>query len=143
MTPEQTANLTNLFMLKRTELGLSMNEIARLSQVDPSTMWRIEQGMVVNPSVEKLIAIANVLGVNSLELFTTIGWLTAEDLPDVNTYLNAKFPGLSNSTVKDIEHYVDTAIHGRNHHSHPTPSSRGCSRQTNHCPQCPCAPKEC
>ena len=146
MAPEQTVKLINLLKTKRGELRLSVNEVARRADVDPGTVWRIEQGMIAKPRVESLIAIGRVIGINAMELFTAVGWLTADDLPDVSTYLSAKFAELSDSAVEDIEHYVDTTIHGHQQHAqrnHAPAGAYGCPQKTNHCAQCPCAPKEC
>ncbi|MDG5769988.1 helix-turn-helix domain-containing protein [Mycolicibacterium fortuitum] len=107
MTPEQTVKLIQLLKDKRTELSLSVNEVARRADVDPGTAWRIEQGMIAKPRVESLIAIGRVLGINAMELFTTVGWLISEDLPDLGTYLRAKYGvSLSDHAIDDIEHYV-------------------------------------
>ncbi|WP_232786448.1 helix-turn-helix domain-containing protein [Mycobacteroides chelonae] len=145
MTPEQTVKLIKLLKEKRTELRLSVNEVARRAEVDPGTAWRIEQGMIAKPRVESIIAIGRVLGINPLELFTTVGWLTADDLPDVTTYISAKFSELPDAAVEDIEHYADRVVHAnaRRPHTHHDPRpTDSCPQQTRHCPQCPCAPKE-
>lgn len=107
MTPEQTVKLINALTEKRARLGMSTNAVARKARLDPGTVWRIEQGMIVKPRVESLIAIGRVLGINPMELFTTVGWLTADDLPDLRTYLRAKYGvSLSDTAIDDIEHYV-------------------------------------
>lgn len=106
MTPEQTVKLIKLLKDRRQELRMSVNEVARRAEVDPGTAWRIEQGMIAKPRVESIIAIGRVLGINPLELFTTIGWLTGDDLPEFGTYLRAKFDNLSDTAIEDIEHYV-------------------------------------
>lgn len=106
MTPEQTVKLINLLSQKRNELSLSVNEVARRANVDAGTVWRIEQGMIAKPRVESLIAIGRVLGINALDLFTTVGWLTADDLPSLGAYLRAKFGQLSDAAIDDIGHYV-------------------------------------
>ncbi|MDO3037405.1 MULTISPECIES: helix-turn-helix domain-containing protein [Mycobacteroides] len=139
MTPEQTVKLIKLLKDKREKQRFSVNEVARRADVDPGTVWRIEQGMIAKPRVESLIAIGRVLGIGPMELFTTVGWLTADDLPDFGTYLNAKFEGISETAVEDIEHFVDRTLDARPRHAY---ASRGAAH-ANHCPQCPCAPKEC
>lgn len=99
MTPEQTVKLIKLLKEKREKLQLSINEVARRAEVDPGTAWRIEQGMIAKPRVESLISIGRVLGINPIEMFTTVGWLTGDDLPDLRTYLTAKFDGMPDSEV--------------------------------------------
>ena len=144
MTPDQTVKLINLFTGTRGEQQLSINEVARRAGVDAGTVWRIEQGMIAKPRVESLIAIAKVLDIKPMELFTTVGWLTADDLPDFSTYLNTKFADLSESAVKEAEHYVDDlrtkrALRTRDEYRPTTTST--CPQRAHHCPQCPCAPR--
>lgn len=115
MTPEQTVKLIKLLRDKRNELGLSVNEVARRADVDPGTAWRIEQGMIAKPRVESIIAIGNVLGINAMELFTVIGWLTADELPSLRAYLNAKYPDLPEAVSRHIEHHVDRILHTYSH----------------------------
>lgn len=148
MTPEQTVKLIKLLKDKREKLRLSINEVARRAEVDPGTAWRIEQGMIAKPRVESLIAIGRVLGINPIEMFTTVGWLTGDDLPDFGTYMNAKFNDLSAAEVEDIEHYVDNTLDNHSHREHArrtyrSPGPESCPQKTKHCPQCPCSPKEC
>lgn len=147
MTPDQTVKLINLLTAHRKEQNLSVNEVARRAGVDAGTVWRIEQGMIAKPRVESLIAIAKVLGIRPIELFTTVGWLTADDLPDLGAYLHTKYAELTEPAVQNAARYID------NLRTPPAQSFRGCHhagtfadpcpQRTNHCPQCPCAPKEC
>lgn len=145
MTPDQTVKLIKLLSGKRNELHLSVNEVARRAKVDPGTAWRIEQGMIAKPRVESIAAIGRVLDINPMELFTTIGWLTADDLPGVSTYLRAKFNELPAAAIEDIEHYADRVVHANSiqaHTHHDSGPADSCPQQNLHCPQCPCAPKE-
>ncbi|WP_238305988.1 MULTISPECIES: helix-turn-helix domain-containing protein [Mycobacterium] len=137
MTPEQIAKLINLLKIKRTELRLSANEVAKRAKVDPGTVWRIEQGLIANPRVENLVAIGRVLAISPMELFTTAGWFTADDLPDFGTYLSTKFEGIPEAAVEDIEQYVDKTLDAHTRRSSPHQSLR----HYNHCPQCPPRPE--
>ncbi|WP_231140531.1 helix-turn-helix domain-containing protein [Gordonia bronchialis] len=146
MTPDQTVKLINLLTTKRNEQNLSVNEVARRAGVDTGTVWRIEQGMIAKPRVESLIAIAKVLGIKPMELFTTVGWLTADDLPDIDTYLHTKYADLPKPVVENAQRYIDSlrtppAQHSRGCH-HAGTIADPCPQRTNHCPQCPCAPQE-
>lgn len=144
MTPEQTVKLINLLKQKRTELHLSVNEVARRADVDTGTVWRIEQGMIAKPRAESLIAIGNVLGINAMDLFATVGWLTADDLPTLGTYLSAKFKQLPAAAIDDIEQYVAKALQpkGQSTNNDHAATADQCPQKANHCPQCPCSPKE-
>ncbi|GFG50805.1 transcriptional regulator [Mycolicibacterium agri] len=128
MTPEQTVKLINLLKEKRSELRLSINEVARRADVDPGTVWRIEQGMIPTPRAESLIAIGEVLGINSMHLFTIVGWLTADDLPPLGTYLHTKYTHLPDPVIRHIEHHVSEILHAYSHstgdrHSYAIPEN--------------------
>lgn len=132
MTPEQTVKLINLLTKQRTELQLSVNEVARRANVDVGTVWRIEQGKIAKPHAESLIAIGNVLGINAMELFTTVGWLTATDLPTLGTYLHAKYTHLPDAVIRHIEHHFAEILHA---YSHST-GDRHSEADTENCPWC-------
>jgi transcriptional regulator with XRE-family HTH domain len=135
MTPEQTVQLINLLKQKRTELHLSVNEVARRADVDTGTVWRIEQGMIAKPRAESLIAIGNVLGINAMDLFATVGWLTADDLPSLGTYLGVKFSHLPDAVIRHIEHHVTKILHAYSHSAgdrHNRADPETCPWCTNH-----------
>jgi transcriptional regulator with XRE-family HTH domain len=145
MTPEQTVQLINLLKQKRTELQLSVNEVARRADVDTGTVWRIEQGMIARPRAESLIAIGNVLSINAMDLFATVGWLSADDLPSLGTYLSAKFSHPPDAVIRHIEHHVTKILHAYSHsagdrHSRADPET--CPWCTNHFAQQPNSSKE-
>lgn len=140
MTPEQTVKLIKLLKEKREKMRLSVNEVARRAEVDPGTAWRIEQGMIAKPRVESLIAIGRVLGINPIEMFTTVGWLTGEDLPDLGTYLRAKFGDLSDAAITDIKHYVHRTQYVYSlaaSHSHTASAAARLSDRTHRPPNSP------
>lgn len=145
MTPEQTVKLIKALTEKRTSLHLSTNEVARRAKLDPVAVWRIEQGMVKNPRAESLIAIGRALGLNVMEIFTTVGWLTPDDLPSLESYMHAKYADLPESAVEDIAHYIATTMHSRRSQARSTdiPSVEHYPAETTHCPGCHCPPKEC
>lgn len=143
MTPEQTIRLINLLKEKRAKLGLSVNEVARRAEVDPGTAWRIEQGIIAKPRVESLIAIGRVLDINAMELFTTVGWLTANDLPSLGTYLNAMYSELPKPVIGHIEHHVARILHAYEHSAggrHTSAEPGNCPWCREHSPQHPSAP---
>lgn len=132
MTPEQTVKLINILKKKRNELQLSVNEVARRANVDVGTVWRIEQGKIAKPHAESLIAIGSVLGINAMELFTTVGWLTAGDLPSLGTYLHAKYTYLPDAVIHHVEHHFIEILHA---YSHSTGDCHS-EAETENCPWC-------
>lgn len=103
MTSEQTVQLINALANKRKESNLSVNEVARRAEVDPGTVWRIEQGMIPTPKADSLKAIGNVLGIPALDLFAIVGWIPSDELPSFGPYLRAKYRQLPPEAVEDIE----------------------------------------
>jgi transcriptional regulator with XRE-family HTH domain len=121
MTPEQTVQLINLLGKKRTEAGLSANEVARRAGVDPGTVWRIEQGLIPTPKAESLKAIGEVLGIPSIDLFTIVGWIPSHEMPSIGPYLRVKYRLLPEEAVQEIEAHFqalarkyDVSIEGNN-----------------------------
>ncbi|GAB4940040.1 hypothetical protein MAHJHV49_01320 [Mycobacterium avium subsp. hominissuis] len=103
MTPQQTVQLINLLSKARADAGLSVNEVARRAGIDPGTVWRIEQGMIPTPKAESLKAIGQVLGIPAVDLFTIVGWIPSGELPSIGPYLRAKYSGLPDEALQDIE----------------------------------------
>ncbi|ADU00396.1 predicted transcriptional regulator [Mycolicibacterium gilvum Spyr1] len=135
MTPDQTVKLINLLKARRSELHLSVNEVARRADVDPGTAWRIEQGQIGKPRAESLIAIGSVLGISAMDLFATVGWLTADELPSLGAYLDAKYPNLPEPVSKHIEHHVEQILHAYSHSTgdrHHTDTPSTCPWCTDH-----------
>ncbi|WAC90228.1 helix-turn-helix domain-containing protein [Mycobacterium sp. Aquia_213] len=106
MNPAQTVQLINLISKKRTECGLSVAEVARRAHLDVGAVWRIEQGMIATPKAESLKAIGSVLGIPSIDLFTIVGWIRAEDLPGVAVYFHAKYPALPDEAIHAIDSHA-------------------------------------
>jgi len=108
MTPEQTVQLINVLATKRRESNLSVNEVARRAEVDPGTVWRIEQGMIPTPKAESLKAIGKVLGIPSTDIFAIVGWIPGDELPSIGPYLRAKYAQLPEEAQRDVETYFET-----------------------------------
>lgn len=110
MNTAQTVQLIGLLSKKRTESGLSVAELARRGDLPVSVVWKIEQGMIASPRAESLIAIGDVLGIPSIDLFTIVGWVRANELPSIGPYLRAKYADLPEETSLEVEKRVTTSI---------------------------------
>lgn len=143
MTPEQIAQLAKMLAERRAQLRLSTNQVARHADLDTAAVWRIEHGKIAKPRPESIIAIGRALGINPIDLFTTVGWLTTDDLLDFNTHLNAGFGTGTVRAADDTEHRNGTPNDHRSYQRHDASALDHCPQPTNHCPQCPCAPKDC
>lgn len=124
MTPEQTVNLAQLLREKRTELDLSIPVAAQRAQVDRGTLWRLEDGRITYPRAEVLIALGTALGIPPADLFTTVGWLPANQLPGLRTYLRTKYPDMPSQIIKKIEEQIRASIETRSAGVHYGPSPR-------------------
>lgn len=111
MTPEQTVALINIVQKRRSKAGLSINEVARRAKVDTGTVWRIEQGMIAKPTAKSLMAIGDVLGIRPIDLFSVVGWIPADELPSIGTYLRTKLPALPEEALQDVQAYITTIAH--------------------------------
>ncbi|WP_165803453.1 helix-turn-helix domain-containing protein [Mycobacteroides abscessus] len=124
MTPEQTVNLAQLLREKRTELDLSIPVAAQRAQVDRGTLWRLEDGRITYPRAEVLIALGTALGIPPADLFTTVGWLPANQLPGLRTYLRTKYPDMPSQIIKKIEEQIRACIETRSAGVYYGPSPR-------------------
>ncbi|OBJ85803.1 helix-turn-helix domain-containing protein [Mycobacterium sp. 1245852.3] len=110
MNTDQTVQLINLLSKKRTECGLSVAEVARRAHINVAAVWRIEQGRIATPKAESLIAIGQVLGIPSIDLFTIVGWLKADDLPSLRIYLRSKYDDVPDETLAEVEACIASAM---------------------------------
>ncbi|WP_147378913.1 helix-turn-helix domain-containing protein [Mycobacteroides abscessus] len=124
MTPEQTVNLAQLLREKRTELGLNIPVAAQRAHVDRGTLWRLEDGRITYPRAEVLIALGTALGIPPADLFTAVGWLPANQLPGLRTYLRTKYPDMPIQLVVQIEEQIRASIGKRSVGVYYGPSPR-------------------
>lgn len=124
MTPEQTVNLAQLLRERRTELRLSIPVVAQRAHVDRGTLWRLEEGRITYPRAEVLIALGTVLTIPPADLFTAVGWLPANQLPGLRTYLRTKYPDMPIRLVAQIEEQIRASIEKRSTGIYYGPSPR-------------------
>lgn len=103
MSPAEAKRLADLLHARRQTCGLSAREVARRAGVDVGTVTRLEQGLIPNPRVERLRAIAEVLEIPAADLFAVADWLPKDELPSFRPYLRAKYRDLPPKAVKEIE----------------------------------------
>ena len=100
----------NLIANRRRESGFSVAELGQRAGVDRGTVWRIEHGLIAHPKAESLLSIGKVLHIPSTELFQTVGWLVADELPDLGSYLRSMYRGLPDAAIADIENCIAHAV---------------------------------
>ncbi|MFI6169046.1 helix-turn-helix domain-containing protein [Nocardia sp. NPDC051052] len=91
---------------RRQALKLSMHDVARRASMEDTTYWRIETGRSATPQVDNAMAIAKALDMSCTDMFATLGWLPADELPSISPYLQAKYGQLPPEAFHRIEGYL-------------------------------------
>jgi transcriptional regulator with XRE-family HTH domain len=107
LTPNQARQLGKFISTRREQRGLSMRQLAREIDGNIATISFLEAGTLLSPQPDTLKAIARVLNVPVSDLFVTADWLPAEELPTFKPYLRAKYHGLDEQAIADIEAYAN------------------------------------
>ena len=114
LTQQQAKQLAAILVARRTELGLSMRQVAARSGFHFRTVESLEAGINLSPQPDTLKAIARVLGLSVSDLYVLADWLPAGELPALKPYLRAKYRDLDERAIADIEAYANrrTQRHG-------------------------------
>ena len=64
-------NLGKFIRAAREERGITQDELARLADIDPMSVWRIETGKVKTPGIDTITKVARALGVSIDSLLAT------------------------------------------------------------------------
>jgi transcriptional regulator with XRE-family HTH domain len=81
--------------------GLSMHALANAVGMNVAAIHNLENGKVKEPRPAKLAKIAEMLDIRVEDLYSTIGYTVASELPELAPYLRAKYQ-LSNAEVKQL-----------------------------------------
>jgi transcriptional regulator with XRE-family HTH domain len=98
-------SFATLIQSRREELQLSIRELARRSNLDAGTLSKLESAQT-RPSADSIRALADVLKMPATELFTAAGYMTSGDLPSLRPYMRAKYQGLPDDAVAEVERFV-------------------------------------
>lgn len=107
MNQEQSKVLGALLRQRRMELGFSMTQLAQAAGVRDSTVLRIERGEFAAPRPDKLARFAGLLDISLADLYAKAGYLVPDELPGFDSYLSAKFPGLSAGARAELTGHFD------------------------------------
>lgn len=108
--------LPELVSAKRRQMRLSQYRMAKLLGIMPSTLLRIENGDIAQPTPIVLTKIAKFLDIPLADLFAASGYVSPTDLPSVRPYFRARYSELPESAIRDVERYVESLAreHGVN-----------------------------
>jgi transcriptional regulator with XRE-family HTH domain len=87
----------------RQALGLSIRELARRAGVNPTTVMRLEDGDIANPTPTTLVPIAEALGLSPSDLLIWANYTAPDDLPSFRPYLRTKYRRLPTETVNELD----------------------------------------
>jgi len=100
--PEQAKELGQRLRARREELGLSLRQLEKLTDVDDGTLVRIEQGAFAAPAPDKLARIAEALGISLADVFALAEYAVPGDLPSFQPYLRSKYRDMPPEAVDDL-----------------------------------------
>jgi transcriptional regulator with XRE-family HTH domain len=103
MNPEQAKELGRKLRARRDELGLSVRDLERLTDVDNGTIVRIEQGAFAAPAPDKLSRIAEALNLSLADVFALAEYSAPSELPSFSPYLRSKYRDLPAPAVEELE----------------------------------------
>lgn len=102
MEPEQAAKLGRLIRERRSELGLSIRQLAEQAEMNFATLSRIEQGQFAAPGPDKLARIAEALRISTADLFGLADYTVPGDLPSFRPYLRGKYRDMPAGAVDEL-----------------------------------------
>lgn len=113
MNQQQARVLGNLLRAKRKELGFSTYQLAAAAGVNSSTVVRIELGKFAAPGPDKLAKFATALKMNLAEVYAKAGYIVPDDLPEIESYLQVKYPSLTGVKRRALAMSLNEALAGR------------------------------
>jgi transcriptional regulator with XRE-family HTH domain len=93
----------------REQRRLSMRGLAKVAGVDSGALTRLESGETTpTPGTIKALAIA--LDVPLADLFVRAGYITPHDLPNMDSYLHARYGYLPSDVLDSMNDYCQRLI---------------------------------
>lgn len=106
MTHEQASRLGEFIRTTRLRAGIGLRELARLSDISPANLSKIEAGTIGEPSPRSLQRMARALGADYEDLAMLAGYSLPEGLPTLPVYLRTRYEDLSPEEIRQVDDYV-------------------------------------
>jgi transcriptional regulator with XRE-family HTH domain len=90
MTEAQARKLGQLITTTREQQGLSVRQLARLTETPHTWLLRLEHGHFVHPAPDRLARLAEVLAIDPVRIDRLTHNHLADSLPSVHTYFRSK-----------------------------------------------------
>lgn len=100
----QARRLGALLQAQRRAAGWSLDQLAARSELDKSSIHRIEQGHIAAPNPLSLQRLAAALGTSVEDYFALVGYFTPHGLPSLAPYLRAKY-AVTDEVAAEVETY--------------------------------------
>ncbi|MHB8464800.1 MAG: helix-turn-helix domain-containing protein [Acidimicrobiales bacterium] len=105
MTQEQAHQVGEFIREARDRLAMSLRDLASRCGVHATTIRKIEQGQIAQPSPQVLQRIARAIGCDYEDLAALAGVSLPEGLPTLPVYLRTKYE-LSQDEIRQVDGYV-------------------------------------
>jgi transcriptional regulator with XRE-family HTH domain len=89
---------------RREQLGLSQRQLATQLQVSHSSIARIENGTIHEPTPSLLRRLAEAFGVDPEDLYALAGYTVPHELPSFASYLRAKY-NMNDQAAREMRDY--------------------------------------
>jgi transcriptional regulator with XRE-family HTH domain len=90
-----------------------VRQLAEAAGLVPSTVSRLESGLIGSPKPEQLQRLAEALDIDVEDLYAAAGYFAPSTLPGLRPYLRAKF-GLNDELASRVEGYVEAVQENSN-----------------------------
>lgn len=107
MDDQQAKTLGQLLRQRREALGLSSRQLAKLAGTRDTTIMRLERGAFATPAPDKLLRIAEALGLSLADVYALAGYGVPNELPALRPYLRTKYRDLPAPAAAELERYVE------------------------------------
>jgi transcriptional regulator with XRE-family HTH domain len=105
MIREQAASIGRLIATARRNRGWSLRQLSNETGITHTWLLKLERGEYLSPASDRLIRVADALGVDPERIERISKGQVADSLPGVRTYFRAKYD-LSAEEIDEIERTV-------------------------------------
>jgi transcriptional regulator with XRE-family HTH domain len=106
MDDQQARKLGELLRARREQLGFSLRQVVKASDVPYSTVLHFEEGRISAPAPDKLARVAEALDLRLADVYAMSGYAVPKELPTIKPYLRIKYGDLTDVDVDAIERYA-------------------------------------
>ncbi len=106
MDKDQAKRLGALIKAKRAEAGVSLPKLEALTGIDDGLLSRMESGLILTPSPDKLGRIADALKIPLADLYALADYAAPSQLPSMRPYLRTKYRELPEEAAEQLDAYV-------------------------------------